>query len=228
MKKPKQWAWSFSRLNAYESCPKRHYEVDIAKNFTDSTEQLDWGNEVHKALELATTDGTPLPDGMRDYQVWVDDIKGGEGTILVEQQFAITKDFQPTGWFDPDVWFRGICDVMKIGPSGRTVRARDYKTGNPKHNSRQLMLMAQCIFVHHPAVQRVHTEFVWLKSNCLGTPEIFNRATIANEWLPLLPQIKQMEDAAKNANYPPKPCGLCARYCPVVSCQFHGKRYRAA
>lgn len=221
----KQWAWSYSRYKAYDACPKRHYEVDIAKNFTDSSEQLDWGNEVHKALENAVLGKAPLPDGMRDYQRWVDEIKDAPGTLLVEQQYAITKDFRPTDWFAPDVWFRGICDVLRVSPSGRTALARDYKTGKIKHDSRQLMLLAQCVFVHHPSVRRIKTEFIWLKEGCTGE-ETFDRDTIVNEWAPLMPLVKRMEQSSKTMDYPPKPCGLCARYCPVMSCQFHGKRPR--
>jgi len=223
----KSWAWSYSRYKAYDSCPKRHYEVDLAKNYVEDSEQLQWGGEVHKALELATTGDTPLPDSMRDYQKWVDQMKGGEGTLYVEQQYAITRDFRPTEWYADDVWFRGICDVLRVSPSGRTAMARDYKTGAIRHDSRQLMLMAQCIFIHHPKVRRIKTEFVWLKDDCV-TPETFDRSSIFREWIPVMPHVARMEEAAKTMNYPPKPCGLCARYCPVVTCQFHGKRYRAA
>jgi hypothetical protein len=77
-------------------------------------------------------------------------------------------------------------------------------------------------------VQRIQAEFVWLKDDCLGQPEIYNRDTIVREWPPLLPQLQRMEEASKTLDYPPKPCGLCARYCPVLSCSYHGKRHKAA
>jgi hypothetical protein len=223
----KPWAWSYSRYKAYDSCPRRHYEVDIAKNFVEASDQLIWGDEVHKALEAATLGREPLPDSMKEYQYLVDEIRSGEGSLYVEQKFALTRNFKPTGFFDDDVWFRGICDVLRISPNGWVALARDYKTGNVKHDSRQLMLMATCIFMHHPTVRRVKTEFIWLKEKCI-TPEVFDRATVFDEWTPLMPLVKQMEHAHKTQHYPPKPCGLCARYCPVLSCQFHGKRYKAA
>jgi len=223
----KPFSWSHSRYKAFESCPRRFYEVDIAKHYTDESDQMRWGTAVHTALEHAVAGKEPLPDSMKDYQKWVDEMEGGEGTLYVEQKYAITRDFAPTEWRAPDVWFRGICDVLRISPSGKTAMARDYKTGAIKHDSRQLMLMAQCIFVHHPRVQRVKTEFVWLKDDCT-TPETFDRDAMARQWLPVLPLVNQMEEAHKTLNYPPKPGGLCGRYCPVVSCQFHGKRYRAA
>jgi hypothetical protein len=224
---PKPFQWSYSRYKAYDSCPRKHYECDLAKNFVDQSDQMRWGDEVHKALEAATLGDAPLPDSMRDYQYLVDEIRSGEGSLYIEQKFALTRDFRPVEFFHPDVWFRGICDVLRIGASGHVALARDYKTGKIQHDSRQLMLMATCIFMHHPKVKRIRTEFIWLKEKCVTT-ETFQRGSIFNEWPPLMPLVKQMERAHKTQDYPPKPCGLCARYCPVVSCAYHGKRYRAA
>lgn len=241
----KPFAWSYSRYKAYDSCPKRFYEVSVAKNFVEESEQLRWGSEVHEALAAAVKDGTPLPDSMREYQHWVDEMRTGkfaraaempswtrwlanpDAEIVVEEQYAITKDFQPTGWFDHNVWFRGICDVARFDPTMTVGLARDYKTGKIQHDSRQLMLMSQCLFIHIPSLKRLRTEFVWLQGDCI-TADSFDRGTIMREWAPLMPQVRVMEDAAKTLNYPPKPGGLCARFCPVLSCAYHGKRFRAA
>ncbi len=218
----KEWSWSYSKYKAFDTCPKRHYEVDLAKNYTDSTEQLIWGNEVHAALAKASEGKAPLPDSMKDYQKWVDEIQPGpEEVLIVEKKMAITKTFEPTSWFANDAWMRGICDVAKI--DGPVAMARDYKTGKLIHDSRQLMLMAQCLFAHYPLVKRIKTEFVWLKDDCV-TPETFDRDTIAREWPPVLDHVKQMKHAADTMNYPPKPGRLCARYCPVLSCPYHGRR----
>lgn len=218
----KEWSWSYSKYKNYDTCPKRHYEVDIAKNFTDSSEQLIWGNQVHDGLRDAAKGVAKLPDSMKDYQKWVDEVKDGPGTLVVEMKMAINKAFQPTSWFANDAWFRGICDVARI--DGPVALARDYKTGKILHDSRQLMLMSQCIFAHYPKVRRIKTEFVWLKDDCT-TPETFNRDTIMREWPPVLEHVKQMKQAADTMTYPPKPGHLCARHCPVVSCPFHGKRH---
>lgn len=217
----KAFSWSYSKYKNYDVCPKRHYEVDIAKTYTDSTDQLIWGNEVHKALADALVKGIPLPDSMKDYQHWVNDIGVGPGEIFVEQKLAITKDFQPTSWFANNVWFRGVCDVVRVWNS--VGWARDWKTGKILHDSRQLMLMAQCLFAHHPKLRRIKTEFVWLKEDCV-TVETFNRDTIHREWPPVLAHVKDMEQAAATVTYPPKPGKLCARFCPVQSCPYHGKR----
>lgn len=222
------FSWSFTKFKNFEVCPKRHYEVDIAKNYVETSEALTWGNEVHLAMEKAVTGKSPLPDTMREYQPWVERYtaaRPGEGETYVENKYAITKDFRPTQWKDWNgAWYRGVADLVRL--DGPVALAVDWKTGASKnaHDSRQLMLMSQCIFVHYPQVQRIKAEFVWLKEG-YSSPEIFNRSTIHQEWPPVLARVAEMENAAKTMNYPPKPGKFCARWCPVSSCVYHGKRH---
>ena len=219
----KEWAWSYSKKKNFDTCPKRHYEIDILRNFHEESDQLKWGNEVHEALSFACQGKAPLPKSMQDYQRWVDMVRAAPGKLDVEEKFAITRDFQPTAYFANTVWFRGICDVRKT--FNDTCTALDWKTGKVKHDSIQLMLMATCIFVHHPEINTVKTRFVWLQEDCT-TPEVFHRHTVMNEWTRLLPEIKAMEDASRTLTYPPKPSGLCRKHCVVTSCPFHGKGNR--
>lgn len=216
----KEWAWSYSRKKNYDTCPKRHYEIDVAKSFRDETEALKWGNEVHEALANACSSGAPLPDTMTEYQRWVDVVKQSPGQLYVEQKYAITRQFQKTDWFANNVWYRGVCDLLTV--NGNTAVALDWKTGKVQHDSIQLMLMASCIFVHHPEVDTVKTRFIWLKDDCT-TREEFTRATIAREWTVLLPELAAWEHAAKTLTYPPKPGKLCRKWCPVSSCPFYRK-----
>lgn len=220
----KSFSWSYSKLKNFDTCPKRHYEIDIRKSYKEEDGPdtvLGWGNRVHKSLADACIGTAPLPNTMQEYQKWVDAVRAGPGELLVEQKYAITKDFRPCEWFSPLAWYRGIGDVVRV--DGPVALGLDWKTGKLLHDSKQLMLLAQCIFAHYPGVKRVRTEFVWLKDDCM-TPETFDRDTIRNEWIGLLPRIEQLELAGKNMDYPPKPSRLCFKHCPVMSCPYHGKR----
>lgn len=219
----KSFSWSFSKLKNFKTCAKRHYEVDIQKNFQDGSEQLVWGNEVHDALAKACAGKSSLPATMKDYQKWVDLVQQGGGELRVEQKYAITADFQPTEFFSPRAWYRGIADVVRV--DGPVALAIDWKTGQIKHDSIQLMLMASCIFAFYPRVQRVKTEFIWLKDDC-HTDDTFDRATIRDEWIGVLEDVHQYETAVKTLSFPPNPGPLCRRHCPVLSCPFHGKGSR--
>lgn len=225
----KVWSWSYSKLKNFETCPKRHNEVDLLRNFKDTSEQLDWGNSVHDRMAKACTGAEPLPAEMAGYQKWVDRVKAGPGELKVEQKYAITSDFKPTSWFGHDAWFRGIGDVVRL--AGPVALILDWKTGKPQEDSVQLRLMAQCIFSHFPSVQRVRAEFVWLAHDCT-TPEVVTRQALADMWFTngvekpsLINRVRAMETAAKTQTYPPQPGRLCKRYCPVVSCPHHGKAY---
>lgn len=229
-KPAKDWSWSYSKLKNYRVCPKRMYEVDILKSFSDGGgEALLWGNEVHAAVAAALKTGLPLPDTMKPYQYWVDRVRRGSGQLLVEQKYAINRQFQKTGYFANDVWYRGIGDVVRLdivpGRAKNVALVLDWKTGKILDDSEQLMLMAQCIFSHYPEVTDVRSSFVWLKEDT-ETPEHLTRQEVAAQWATLLPDVLAMENAAKTLTYPPKPGHLCKNWCPVTSCPFHGKGSR--
>lgn len=219
--KPKPFAWSYSKLKNYETCPKRHYNVDVAKTVKEEeSEHIAYGNAVHKALADAISGKAPLPKPFNHLQEWVDKVTRSEGTILVEQQLAITKELNPTEWFGKNVWFRGVGDVVKI--NGPVALAIDWKTGKITEDGVQLALMAQCVFAHHPAVEKIRTEFVWLKEDATTRAD-FTRDDMVKVWAGLLPRVSILENAYVAQEFPPKPGYLCRRFCPVTSCPHHGE-----
>src|SRR6476659_195452 len=103
----KEFSWSFSKLKNYDTCGKRYYEIDVAKNYSEKEEPdgpLAWGNKVHDALAKAVTGKVPLPEEMAAYQKWCDRVRAGPGTLLVEQKYAITRSLSKTQYFAPNVW----------------------------------------------------------------------------------------------------------------------------
>jgi hypothetical protein len=226
----KDWSWSYSKLKNFEVCPKKHYEVDLAKTYVetqsdDPDSALNWGNRVHDAFKRALTGQEPLPAEMVavGYQKWVDRVLKGPGDLLVEQKYAINRQFQKTSYFANDAWYRGIGDVVRLDKDIALIL--DWKTGKILEDSVQLMLMAQCLFSHYPALRYVRSEFVWLKEDCT-TPELFSRQEVADQWVQLIERVNALEHASKTMTYPPKPGYLCKKYCPVESCPFWKKGSR--
>lgn len=217
----KAFAWSFSKIKNFEKCPKRYYEVDVAKTYKETEgEALLWGNQVHAALAAAITGKAPLPESMALYQKWVDRVRAGPGQLVVEQKYAITKALGRTEWFAPNAWYRGIGDVVRV--HGKVALVLDWKTGKVDPDSVQLALMAQCVFANFPDVQRVRSEFVWLAHDTTS-PEVYSRADMVDVWNDLLPRVDSLEHATIKQNFPPKPGGLCRKWCVVQSCPYHGK-----
>jgi hypothetical protein len=221
----KKFTWSFSKLKNYEICPKRHNEIDNLKSVKDSGgEQLVWGNQVHDAMHRRLKDKKPLPPEMLDYEQFAQRVEAKHaamgGELLVEQKYAITREFGPTGYFAPDVWYRGIADALLVAPPVALVI--DWKTGKIQEDSVQLALMAQCILSQYPAVHKVASRFAWLKEHA-ETDDVFSRQDMVRIWPGLLERIGFMERSAAQQDYPPKPGKLCRKFCPVVSCPYHGK-----
>lgn len=233
--KGKVWSWSYSKLKNFEVCPRKHYEVDLAKTFaeatsTDPDSALNWGNRVHDEFKKALQAKVPLPADLSPYQHWVDRLLNGPGELFVEQKYAINKNFAPVSWFDPDAWVRMIGDAVRIdspftdrhGNRYRVGLVVDWKTGKILDDSVQLMLMAQALFSTYPDLTHVRSEFVWLKDDCT-TPEVFTRQEVAEAWTPLLARVHSLENAHITQTYPPKPGGLCKNWCPVQSCPYWKK-----
>jgi len=221
----RKFSWSYSKLKNFESCPKRHYHADIKKDFVDELgDNLIEGNQVHDAMAGAIGKNIPLPDRFAKFQPWVDRVTGtgNDGRIVaVEQKLAITEDFQPCEFFDDKAWFRGVVDVsIRMGPVAVLL---DWKMGKVLDDSVQLALFAQLAFSHYPELQKVRTEFVWLKSGDLTTREDFARNEMAELWAAVLPRLEPVKQAFVTGEYPVTPNRLCRKYCPVTICAHHGE-----
>lgn len=226
----KRFSWSFSKLDKYELCPKRHYHLDIAKDIVEpESEALKHGNTVHKVLAAYVEHGTALPPLLepelkpaaeRVFQFKGVDVRTKGAKVEVEKQYAITEAFGPTEWFGKDAWYRGIGDVMWfLGPAAFI---GDYKTGRIKEDSVQLTLMAACIFAHYPEIQFVRSCFIWLKEGCETTLDI-RRDDMPAFWAGLMPRVAAYKHACETVTFPPRPGGLCRKWCPVKSCPHNGE-----
>lgn len=218
----KEWAWSYSKLKNFETCPKRHYHYDIVKDVQEpESDQLKDGNFKHEVLaKRLGPKKIPLPPQVSELEPWAARMEAGPGTLLVEQKYAIKRDFSPCTYFDKQTWYRAIGDVVKInGPVGLVV---DWKTGKIVEDSVQLFLMAACMFAHYPELMRVRSEFIWLKEDAT-TRQDFKREEMHGHWASLLPRVAILEQASQTMTYPAKPGFLCKRWCAVTKCPHHGE-----
>lgn len=216
-------AWSYSKLKNFEACPKKHYHVDIVKDFKEpDSDQLKEGNETHEALAKRLSQGAPLPVSLLEHEDLCKAIIGdGSATVFVEQKLAITEQFAHCEFFDKKAWYRGIADVIKkAGPVALVI---DWKTGKIKEDIPQLALMAACVFARYPDLQKIRTEFIWLNEDA-KTTAIYTRNDIAEFWGSIWPRLETYEHAVKTTSFSAKPGFLCEKWCPVASCPHHGKR----
>ena len=220
----KPFTWSYSRLKNFEVCPKRHYEIDIAKSYKEGdSEQLLWGNAVHDALaKRCGKDQKPLPQGMEAYEPWAQKVLAGGGDIYVEQNLAISEQFTSTGYFEDNTWFRAKGDLIKI--IGDIALVVDWKTGKILEDSVQLALSAACIFAKFPHLKAIRASFVWLKEDAESS-ETFYPSDMPGMWRGLWPRIEALKAAHEHQNYPPIPCRMCRAWCAVKACPNNGKTF---
>lgn len=224
----KPFAWSFSKLKNFEVCPKRYYETDILKNYTDDDNtELAWGTRVHDVMAKRCEKGEKIPDDMpAHYELWAQRVLVGGGELFVEQQLAIDENFLEAPWFAARdgsgriPWFRAKVDFLKIqGPIALLV---DWKTGKIQDESYQLALSCACAFAKWPELEAIRASYVWLKEDAEST-EIIKRTDMPHLWRSLWPRVTKLASAHQSMSFPPTPNRTCRQWCRVTSCPNHGK-----
>jgi hypothetical protein len=218
----KPLTWSFSSLNAFETCPRRYYLTKVSKEVVEKqTAATMHGNAVHKALELDLNGEQALPKKYADYAPMMKRIKMTKGNKLAEQKLGLTRDFKPTAFFAKDVWLRSVLDVTIVQPTRAIVL--DYKTGKPKTDIDQLKLFAGVAFQVYPRIETVDAGYIWLGHDKLDK-QTFHRDEAPIIWQDFTRRVARIEHAVSSGDFPPKPSGLCREWCPVGRnlCEFCG------
>jgi hypothetical protein len=215
------FTWSYSRLKNYETCPKRHYHYDIAKDILEpETAQVSEGHIAHKAFEERIAKGTKLPLPLLQHEHLMKKLSSMPGKVYAEQRLALTRDFKPVDFFGKDVWFRTVIDFCAVQHPVAAVI--DYKTGKPAKDNTQLALMAATVMHYDYDVELVRSVFLFVNHNQSERVE-FTRGAIPTIWSNVLPRVAELQMAVESQEFPPKPGGLCKRYCGVLSCPYHGR-----
>ena len=215
--------WSYSSLKTFQQCPKKYYHLRVAKDFKDedSTATI-YGKEVHKAAEDFIRDGTPVPDKFAFIKPTLEALNSIEGEKHCEIQLGLKEDLTPCGFFDTDVWWRGIADLLII--NGDEAHLVDYKTSkNAKYaDTKQLDLLAAAVFAKFPEVKKIKSALIFVVSN-----EFVKKKHVSEqkkEYVrPFIFDLERIEAAMEhnvwNANSSP----LCS-YCPVKDCPHWRER----
>jgi PD-(D/E)XK nuclease superfamily len=225
---PKSFSWSFSRLKAFEDCPRRYYEtnrkIDGQPAWPEEpSEILKFGDDVHQHMAVALRTNSPLPTKYKIFQQWVDRVQRTEGELLVESecQWAVTREMKPTAWFAKDVWLRTVADAVKLDTDVALVV--DWKTGKSLNGDPiQLVLTSLMAFLQFPQLQCVRSDFIWLQEEC-QTTQVLYKHECAAQWANILPRVTRLEQATIANNFPPQPNRFCRKWCPVRSCEYWGK-----
>jgi RecB family exonuclease len=215
-------AHSYSAIKDFEGCPRRYHEVRILKKFkSKDTEATLYGTAVHKAFEDFIKDNAPLPASFEAYRKFVEPLATLDADIRCEEKMGIRADFTPCGFFDKDVWFRGIPDYLAISRSGKVARVADYKTGKSSRyaDTAQLELMAAMVFIHHPQVEKVKGALLFVVVGDIIKAE-YTRAQLPEILSKWAGRASAIESALEVGVWNARSSALC-KFCPVSSCEHH-------
>ncbi len=211
--------WSFSSLKDYVNCPKQYQEIKVLQNVVKKvSSQMQYGTDVHKALEEYAVSGKALPIHYSKFKKMVDVLLNINGQKYIEYKMALTEDKIPCEFDAPQYWVRGIVDLMIV--DGDTAFVVDYKTGSNKYpDPKQLKLMALMTFAHFPQVQTVRAGLLFVVHNSF-LPDDYVRQKQDVYWQEFTPDLARMERSFRLGHWPPNPSPLC-RWCPVKTCDYH-------
>ena len=218
-------AWSYSSIKTFDQCAKKYFHLKVVKDVKDEPgEAADYGTAVHEAAELFIKHGTPIPEKFAFMRPIVEPLAKKKGTKATEIKLGVTSDMKPCGFFDKNVWYRGIADLLIL--NGSEAWLIDYKTGkNAKYaDIKQLDLLAGAIFIHYPEVETIKSALLYVVSQDMPR-KIHHRQHLPTYMGVFDTQLDQLEAAMEHGVWNANPSGLCG-WCPVETCEHWRPRRR--
>ena len=230
-----------SSLAVFDLCPRQYdakYRTKSVK-FQQSYEG-EWGDLAHKSLEAQLKAGGnyPYPDrihkdtgqNIRDYQ-WVGQVllqraKDRGGYVLPERKFAVGYDRETSDYWDKSSWLRGMIDVTIIYPERREAEVYDLKTGKKKDDSLQVDLYSVSAMLDYGNVDTVKAGYIWAKlppNKAIDKPKAYTRDDIQPILNTFAAKTADVRHAWETGVFPPRPNGLCGRWCDVTGCEYNGR-----
>jgi hypothetical protein len=224
---------SHSSLNVFETCPRQYEAKYIIKDspYVQSAEAA-FGDQVHNALEayLKANGQMAMPSNMVQYKTWGDWVLARAaqrgGVVHAERKSAVSRDKVAVSYQARNRWIGGKIDVTIVYPNHGEAEVFDWKTGKIKNDQTQLQLYGALGLADFPDVQTVRAGYIWLAHGTISPPSVYAREDYAQHWDTFEHKYLQLQDAYRRGVFPPKPNGLCQKWCDVKRCEFHGKGRR--
>jgi len=213
--------WSYSSLSLYQQCPKKYYHLKVAKDIKEELgEAIVFGNEIHKIAEEYVAKDKPIPEKYKGIEPALKALKDMEGEKLCENKLGLTVDFEPCGFFDKKVWWRGVADIIIL--QGDTILTVDYKTGKKSQYAdlKQLEILALALFKHYPQVKRVKAGLLFLFADDF-IKTVYSADSQSTLWTDWVSDVGQLETSVHNNVWNAKPNFTCRGWCPVHSCDHN-------
>lgn len=212
-------AWSFSRFQDYEKCPRLAMYKHVDRIKEPSNEAMNRGSRMHEEAQ-AYTDGKlkKLPESLARFPEEFKALKKAKAST--EAEWAFRKDLTVTSWFAQDCWLRVKVDAHTV--ENGVVKIVDHKSGkvdvNPKYkfgskevpgkHDLQAELYALGAFLFYADAKKVRVEYWYLDEGIEGALEfdVKDIEQLKKNWLA---RTKRMMGDIRFPTTPGRHCSWC-------------------
>ena len=219
-------AWSYSSLKLFETCPRKYQAEKVTKEVPfEQGEAALYGEQCHKAAEEYIRDGKPIDPRFSFIQPYLDKLNAIVGVKHCEMKLGVKRQdgrLVACDFFDPEVWFRGIADLVIL--DGDRAWVIDYKTGKSARYAdvRQLALMSAALFLKYPDLKKIKTSLLFVVSKEF-VKEDFHKEFGLSVFSELNGLLEARSTAYESDVWNPRPNPLCRKWCAVKSCPHYGQ-----
>jgi hypothetical protein len=216
-------AWSWSRLDCFEKCPKQFYHKNVAKDVKEDFQAPHFirGNRIHAHLENAMKSGV-VNSEIKHMAHTIHSLRGVEWTeVYIEDQFSFDESMNKSSWYDTKkTWFRIKLDYLAIKDD--VAVTIDWKTGKNRGHSDQLDLYDAFVLYNWPEVQEVRSAYQFVdepkEKRVEKRSKPHTRKDAEHLWHGFLERAELIEIADENNDWPAKPSNFNCKWCPVKTC----------
>lgn len=154
-------SWSLTSLQTFEQCGKKYFLKYVEKIPEVRNQFASRGVDLHKIIESQFgAVAEPLPPDLTHYAQFFDNLQKYE--CRPEHKLALTKTWEACAWDSPDVWWRGVIDLLVL-PTEEVAYVYDWKTGKiyPDHDD-QKEIYSIAVGCHFPNLREVRAIHVYV------------------------------------------------------------------
>lgn len=211
----KPFVYNYTVLNTYLICPLQMNVRYVTKQTKFvQTPEMQYGDQVHKAMEFRISGGKPLPPTMSQWEPFAAPLAAAKASA--EKKLAVTRDGRPTGFFDDNVFFRGKADTTVI--AGTSAFLADFKTGKRREDSFELECQAMMLHAANPYLTSIKGAYVWLKDNQMGVEH--DCTDTGSTWARVNNIVEEIEDCMRHDEWEATKSPLCG-WCDYFTCKHN-------
>lgn len=212
--------FSPSQVGTYDLCPRQYQAKYITKEVKFvQNKYAAFGDTVHKQIEDFLNDGKPVDRSLQPLA----DVLSKHAGKLVCAEIALGRSDKgaSVGQYDKTAYINSKIDAVYTNADETVIMGLDWKTGKAKEARIQSDMNAAVLAAKYKGTaKKIIMVFVHLYHDKVYVTEYnTEQLAIAHTFGTIL----NLDMAIRENNFPPKPNGLCKKWCDVVKCPHNGR-----